>query len=188
MSFDRGKVCSCALAFSCCLCAVRWRYHSMLNLKIWKYGKISRFCRSGVQWDRDTSPNIWTEGYNHECFPIRSVWEVKSACCWLDLICWSHGIFISRKRIFYFNIDKEASASASVPQTRPLLGFCTWMLPEDLRPPDPLLYLRAMETDAGVTRCTDEGEIWGCVLGLRASGNLPVSYVLTGNLPVTYHQ
>ena len=25
-------------------------------------------------------------------------------------------------------------------------------------------------------------------LGLRASGNLPVSYVLTGNLPVTYHQ
>jgi len=27
-----------------------------------------------------------------------------------------------------------------------------------------------------------------CVLGLRASGNLPVSYVLTGNLPVTYHQ
>jgi len=26
-----------------------------------------------------------------------------------------------------------------------------------------------------------------CQLGLRASGNLPVSYVLTGNLPVTYH-
>jgi len=26
------------------------------------------------------------------------------------------------------------------------------------------------------------------VLGLRASGNLPVSYVLTGDLPVTYHQ
>jgi len=25
-------------------------------------------------------------------------------------------------------------------------------------------------------------------LGLRASGNLPVSYVPTGNLPVTYHQ
>ena len=25
-------------------------------------------------------------------------------------------------------------------------------------------------------------------VGLRASGNLPVSYVLTGNLPVTYHQ
>jgi len=25
-------------------------------------------------------------------------------------------------------------------------------------------------------------------LGLRASGNLPVSYVLTGNLPVAYHQ
>jgi len=25
-------------------------------------------------------------------------------------------------------------------------------------------------------------------IGLRASGNLPVSYVLTGNLPVTYHQ
>jgi len=28
----------------------------------------------------------------------------------------------------------------------------------------------------------------GYYLGLRASGNLPVSYVLTGNLPVTYHQ
>jgi len=26
------------------------------------------------------------------------------------------------------------------------------------------------------------------IVGLRASGNLPVSYVLTGNLPVTYHQ
>jgi len=26
----------------------------------------------------------------------------------------------------------------------------------------------------------------GLALGLRASGNLPVSYVLTGNLPVTY--
>ena len=26
------------------------------------------------------------------------------------------------------------------------------------------------------------------LVGLRASGNLPVSYVLTGNLPVTYHQ
>jgi len=26
------------------------------------------------------------------------------------------------------------------------------------------------------------------ILGLRASGNLPVSYGLTGNLPVTYHQ
>jgi len=25
-------------------------------------------------------------------------------------------------------------------------------------------------------------------VGLRASGNLPVSYILTGNLPVTYHQ
>jgi len=25
-------------------------------------------------------------------------------------------------------------------------------------------------------------------VGLRASGNLPVSYVLTGNLPVTYHE
>jgi len=48
----------------------------------------------------------------------------------------------------------------------------------------------------------DHGRVW-CVcvsvcprripillhgLGLRASGNLPVSYVLTGNLPVTYHQ
>jgi len=30
--------------------------------------------------------------------------------------------------------------------------------------------------------------LWHIVLGLRASGNLPVSYVLTGNLPVTYHQ
>jgi len=26
------------------------------------------------------------------------------------------------------------------------------------------------------------------LVGLRASGNLPVSYVLAGNLPVTYHQ
>ena len=27
-----------------------------------------------------------------------------------------------------------------------------------------------------------------CGIGLRASGNLPVSYVLTGNLPVTYRK
>jgi len=30
--------------------------------------------------------------------------------------------------------------------------------------------------------------LWGNLVGLRASGNLPVSYVLTGKLPVTYHQ
>jgi len=38
-----------------------------------------------------------------------------------------------------------------------------------------------------ITRTRNVNE-YMLVLGLRASGNLPVSYVLTSNLPVTYHQ
>jgi len=60
------------------------------------------------------------------------------------LISWH---FISPKHIFYFNVDKEASASGlGTSSLRPLPGLCPWILLGDFRPKTPAMSSPTMET------------------------------------------
>jgi len=73
--------------------------------------------------------------------------QVKSICLHL-LISWH---FISPKCIFYCNVDKQASASASGGLCPPyaLLWLCPWIPMGDLRPLETLLFPpnRGLDTD-----------------------------------------
>jgi len=68
------------------------------------------------------SPNIWTGGtLSREFRPHYLRSQVKSSCLYV-LISWH---FISPKRIFYFSVDKAASASGVL---------CPCILPGDFQP------------------------------------------------------
>jgi len=91
-----------------------------------------------VMGQRDTSPNIWTGGTLSRVSPTPIFEESSQVNLSLYLLISWH--FISPKRIFYFNVDKEASASASVglhppsPPTRALPLYPAGGLPSS-RPP-----------------------------------------------------
>jgi len=67
--------------------------------------------------------------------------QLKSSCLYL-LISWH---FISPKRIFYFNVDKEASASGGLHPPNPIPGLCPWIPLQYFH--HPLLCPQTMETD-----------------------------------------
>ena len=70
-----------------------------------------------------------------------NIWGVKSSL-FVDFTA-----FISLKRTFYVNIDKEASASGGLRPPNPLPWLCPWILLGDFRSLDPLLCPPTMETD-----------------------------------------
>ena len=108
----------------------------------------------------DTSPNISTARTLSQV-PPPIIWRVKTSCLCL-LISWH---FISPKRMLYFNVDKEASASGGLCPSSPLSGLCPWncYVPPFMETDRPLcLFLCAISTLA----CGSGQQVMGISAGL----------------------
>ena len=85
--------------------------------------------------------------------------------------------------IIYLDANKLCGWATS--QELPTGGF-KWMNDEELKNQKDIPCILEVDMEYP-ENCHDNRNDYPLV-GLRASGELPVSYVLTGNLSVTYHQ
>jgi len=70
-------------------------------------------------------------------------------------VCWYHSTLF-HQNIFYFNVDKDASASGGLRlcPSDPVLGFCPWTPLGDFRPPDSLLCRICGIRESALYKCT----------------------------------